>query len=107
MYAYTELASDEAPISMSAVLRLDTLEYTMCSICFKNGYDEEIEVWDNEIFIIEFCELLRPDNWIDNWSVIRKRIDEDEPSLLEVEYIITHRKAIIELYDKAREIKLL
>lgn len=107
MYAYTELVSDDAPITISAVLELNTLSYTMCSIVFKDKQGKEIEVWDNEIFIIEFCELLRPDNWIDNWPVIRKRIDEDELSLLEVEYIITHRKAIVELYDKARELKLL
>lgn len=107
MYAYTELVSDDAPITMSAILELDTLSYTMCSISFKNEYGDEVEVWDNESFIIRFCENLKSDTWSDKWSEIRKMIDEGELSELETDYIITHRKAIVELYNKAREIKLL
>lgn len=99
-FAYTKIVSDVAPIYFGALFILDedVPFYTMPSLSFKTEKSIEYEMWDNEVYLIEFYHNLKSNQW-DNIDLSDSKIDQ--------RFIQLYRDEIIELFELAQKAKMI
>lgn len=102
MIAYTTIASDDSYIELTRILDINSSKYESISLSFKDESWEELEYWDNASWICKFIDHLQERRW----ATISEMLDAHPIKVLDVEYFQFHRDNILELWDAAKELKI-
>ena len=102
MIVYTTIASDDGCIELTRNIYTNSSDYEPISLSFKDTDVEKLEYWDNALWIRKFIDHLRERRL----ATISDMIDASPNKVLDVEYFQFHRDSILELWDAAKELKI-
>lgn len=104
MIVYTTIASEDCNVELTAIVKSGEVSpiYESLLLSFKDDCGKELECWDNEIWIRRFIDHLR--EW--RWSLLTDMIEAYPDRKLDVDYFKENRRYILELWDAAKELKI-
>lgn len=106
MIAYTTFISKDHNIELTGFLHressVEPFRYSDISIKFKDEYGQELEYWDNRSWICEFINHLHESRW----AVLSEMLDAHPDKKVDIDYIIQYSVDILQLWNAAKELKI-